>query len=123
MAPSAGGERLTVLTDHFDTDAMDMLKEVMEDEFSELMQVYLDDSDTRLPQLFDAVRNADATTVRELAHSFKGASSNISAAPLAALCLELEMAGKSGDLSSADAILGRIEIEYSQVKRLLSDLI
>lgn len=123
MALSAGRERLTVLTDHFDTDAMDMLKEVMEDEFSELMQVYLDDSDSRLPQLFDAVRNADATAVRELAHSFKGASSNINAAPLAALCLELEMAGKSGDLASASDILGRIEIEYSQVKRLLSDLI
>ncbi|WP_430459785.1 Hpt domain-containing protein [Thalassolituus sp. LLYu03] len=112
-----------MLTDHFDIDAMDMLREVMEDEFPELIQVYLEDSDARLPQLHTAVNDGNAVVVRELAHSFKGASSNISAAPLAKLCYALEMAGKNSDLAQAPELVGQIEQEYSQVRRLLTEMI
>lgn len=123
MAWNDGRERLTVLADHFDIDAMDTLKEVMEDEFPELIQVYIDDSNKRMPLFYDALNNNDAGAIRELAHSFKGASSNISATPLAGVCYELELAGKNADLSDAADILGRIEQEYDQVRRLLSEML
>ncbi|WP_420592024.1 Hpt domain-containing protein [Bacterioplanoides sp.] len=109
--------------EHFDTDAFDMLKEVMDDEFPDLLRVYIEDSDSRLPLLHQALAAADASALRELAHSFKGASSNISALPLADLCFSLESAAKNGELSGLDQVISAIEQEYSTVKNYLQPLL
>jgi len=113
---------LSVLDDHFDTESLEMLREVMEDEFSDLIQVYIQDSIARMPAIHQACQQKDAQTLRELAHSFKGASSNISAAPLAKLCYELEMAGRENQLDNADSLIVAIEQEYAQVERLLKSM-
>lgn len=109
--------------EHFDQDSLEMLKEVMDDEFGDLILVYIKDSDDRLPLIHDALAAADATRLRELAHSFKGASSNISAAPLAELCFRLESAARDGQLADADALVAAIESEYRQVAALLKDML
>lgn len=111
------------LPEHFDTDAFDMLKDVMDDEFPDLLRVYIEDSDSRLPLLHQALTAADASALRELAHSFKGASSNISALPLADLCFSLEEAAKHGDLSGLDQVVSAIEQEYASVKTHLQSFL
>ncbi len=109
--------------DHFDQDSLEMLKDVMADEFGDLILVYIKDSDDRLPLIHDALAAADATQLRELAHSFKGASANISAAPLAELCFRLESAARDGHLADADVLVAAIESEYQQVAALLKGML
>lgn len=103
------------LADHFDMDALALLRDIMDDEFAELINVYLDDSAQRLQQMQDALRNDDAALLRELSHSFKGASSNVSALPLAALLQQLEDAGLENRLDGAEDLLRRVEQEFSAV--------
>lgn len=111
------------LAEHFDLESLDMLREVMDDEFSDLMQVYIEDSRQRLPLLTQALQQQDAKQLRELAHSFKGASSNISANVLAKLCYQLEMAGREELLAGADALIAAIEAEYLEVETLLQGML
>ncbi|MFC3681483.1 Hpt domain-containing protein [Bacterioplanoides pacificum] len=105
--------------DHFDLESFEMLKDVMEDEFDDLIQVYIEDSDRRLPQLQQALTAADAAELRELAHSFKGASSNISAVTLTELCRQLEQAGRDEQLDGLEQTLDQIVGEYRWVKNFL----
>ncbi|UXD89425.1 Hpt domain-containing protein [Thalassolituus hydrocarboniclasticus] len=111
------------LAEHFDPESLDMLREVMDDEFSDLMRVYIDDSRQRLPLLTQALQQQDARQLRELAHSFKGASSNVSANALAQLCFQLEMAAREGQLQGAEELIAQIEAEYLAVETLLQDML
>jgi len=111
------------LAEHFDLESLDMLREVMDDEFADLMRVYIDDSRQRMPLLSQALQQQDAKQLRELAHSFKGASSNVSANVLAQLCYQLEMAGREEQLVGADALIAAIEAEYRNVEILLQDML
>ena len=110
-------------SEHFDSDAFDMLKEVMEEEFTDLLCVYIEDADERLPQIRSALNQGDAATLRELAHSFKGASGNIAASSLSELCFTLETAAKNNQLSDMDGVVSAIETEYAVVKQLLGNII
>jgi len=112
-----------VLEDHFDVESMEMLKEVMEDEFSDLLTVYIDDSMTRLPDIRQALQDKNAQTLRELAHSLKGASANITATALAALCYEMETAAKDEKLDGLESLLSRIEQEFETVRSHLQAMI
>lgn len=111
------------LAEHFDLDSLEMLREVMDDEFSDLIRIYIDDSRQRLPLLSQALQRQDAKELRELAHSFKGASSNISANVLAQLCYQLETAGREEQLSGADALIAAIDAEYHIVETLLQGML
>lgn len=111
------------MADHFDLESFEMLKDVMEDEFDELLTVYVKDSDQRLPTLHQALHESDATQLRELAHSFKGSSSNISAAPLAELCCQVEQAARDEQLHDLDVVLSQIDVEYAQVRALIQTLL
>lgn len=106
-------------SEHFDIEAFEMLKEVMEDEFSDLLIIYIDDSEARFPKLRSALATGDASTLRELAHSFKGASSNISAVHLSELCYTLERAARDNDLQGLADVINRIEREFVLVKQFL----
>jgi HPt (histidine-containing phosphotransfer) domain-containing protein len=108
---------------HFDTEALDMLEEIMEDEFPELIQVYISDSDPRLPALQQAFDIQDCSSLRELAHSFKGASGNLSALPLADLCYKIEEKARDSRLDGIQPLITAINTEYQAVKTILLSLI
>jgi len=117
------GLALTELADHFDLESMDMLREVMDDEFPELIRVYIDDSSARLPEIHSALGAGDTVRLRELAHTFKGASSNISAASLAKLCYDLELAAKENRRDELADLVALVEREYAAVESLLRGMI
>jgi HPt (histidine-containing phosphotransfer) domain-containing protein len=110
-------------TSHFDTEALIMLEEIMEEEFPELIQVFISDSDPRLPALQLAYDDQDYTSLRELAHSFKGASSNLSALPLADLCFKIEEKARDSNLEGIQPLVIAIDAEYTAVKTILLSLI
>ena len=108
---------------HFDIEALTMLEEIMEDEFSELVQVYIDDSDPRIAALQKAFEDQDTMQLRELSHSFKGASGNLSALPLAELCFKIEERSRDGVLEGSEDLIKQVEREYQAVKSILLSLI
>lgn len=104
---------------HFDIEALEMLEEIMEDEFPELIRVYIADSDPRLDALKQAVSDNNCLELRELAHSFKGASANIAAMPLADLCYKIEEKAREDILEGIDQLIIATEAEYASVRALL----
>ena len=108
---------------HFDHAALQVLKGIMEDDFSDLVQLFIDDSDARLSSLKQAVNDNDRTQVRDLAHSFKGASSNLSAVQLAELCFQLESNDQACEITELENLLERLTLEYLEVRFLLKNMI
>jgi HPt (histidine-containing phosphotransfer) domain-containing protein len=110
-------------TSHFDTEALVMLEEIMEDDFPELIQVFIADSDPRVPAMQLALEEQNSSALRDIAHSFKGASSNLSALPLADLCFKIEEKARDTNLESIHSLITAIDTEYQAVKSILLSLI
>lgn len=108
---------------HFDIEALALLEEIMDDEFPELVNVFVADSDPRIPALQQALAKNETDTLRELAHSFKGASGNLSALPLADLCYQIEEKSREGKTEGTAELIERIDGEYQQVKSILLTMI
>jgi len=66
-------------------------------------------------QLRVAVDDGDAALIEQAAHSIKGASSQIGAVLLAAICDELIVSANGGDLKNSHALCERAAIEHSAV--------
>lgn len=97
-------------------EALEELKDIMGDEFSLLIDTFLNDSIARVDALTDAIAAGDTEAVRSSAHSFKGSSSNICALRLTELCRQMEALGKAGNLANANELLQQIKAEFSQVQ-------
>lgn len=110
-------------TSHFDTEALAMLEEIMEDEFPELIQVFIADSDPRVPAMQSGLDERSSSILRDIAHSFKGASSNLSALPLADLCFQVEEKARDNNLDGIQPLITAIDAEYQSVKSILISLI
>ncbi|PXF28689.1 hypothetical protein WH50_24960 [Pokkaliibacter plantistimulans] len=98
------------------------LQEVMDDEFVELIETYIDDSTLRLAQVKDAVERGDGVGLRQSAHSMKGSSSNIGATSLAEILKLLEAAGMHNNLSEAQGLMDAVCAEHLQVCAALKKL-
>jgi HPt (histidine-containing phosphotransfer) domain-containing protein len=103
-------------SNHLDVNALNELKEVMGDEFSLLIETFLNDSVTRVETIQQALATGEADQIRRAAHSFKGSASNMGAIHLAAKCRDLEEMGKDGQLGGAEALFEEIKAEFEQVK-------
>jgi HPt (histidine-containing phosphotransfer) domain-containing protein len=104
-----------VADEHLDLDALNELREVMEDAYPQLLDTFLADSEERLQSLRKAEQTAQ---LEEVAHSFKGSSSNMGADRLAKLCHELESKAKT--LSSLEILerVAAIDVEFKLVRPL-----
>ena len=105
-----------------DGDILAMLKDVMEDEFPILIDTYLMDAAIRIKALREALNEQDTETIRVTAHSFKGSSSNVGAAILAQLCMDIENSAHNGQLAGIESTLDEVEQEFMAVKQVLSEL-
>jgi HPt (histidine-containing phosphotransfer) domain-containing protein len=116
---------------HLDDNVLNTLRDVMEDEFPTLLEVFLKDSDERIHALHQSLSAADpaapAAPPPDLlalglnAHSFKGSSSNMGAVHLADLCRQLEALARSPhpvDKPDLLALIQAIECEYRLVRAL-----
>ncbi|MFG0274981.1 MAG: Hpt domain-containing protein [Phycisphaerales bacterium] len=70
-------------------------------------------------ELRAAIGSADAAAVGRVAHALKGMISNFCAPAVQEVALELERAGKAGDLSGAPALIDRLA---EQVDALIAEL-
>ncbi|MCU1267241.1 MAG: putative Histidine kinase (modular protein) [Acidobacteria bacterium] len=84
---------------------------------TELIDLFLEETETHLEALRQASANNDATEVRRLAHLLKGSSANIGARKIAALYAEME--GNVQTNGEGTRLLARIEMEFAAVRKAL----
>ncbi len=107
---------------HISTAEIEELKLIMEDGFTDLIDAFVTDSENKLEQLQAALQANNPSAVRELAHSLKGASGNISAQPLADIYRQIEKIGKEGSTDGVAQLLDQAHNEFSAVKNALENL-
>lgn len=108
---------------HLDYDALNALKEVMEDDFGFLIETYLKDSKDRLVVLHELVISENADLIRRTTHSFKGSSSNLGAVYLASLCSVVERKALAQNFATLHADIECIEVEFLLVKKMMLDFL
>ena len=107
------------VTQHLNYDALNALKEVMEDDFGFLIETFIQDSNDRLAQLHELIGSNEADSIRRAAHSFKGSCSNLGALRLASLCAFVERKALEQNFETLIADVGEIEEEFFMVRKLM----
>lgn len=115
-------ERCDTLSDVIDWNAV--LRSVGHDEgiLREVLDIYVDDTPKQLAALSEAVDKDDAEGVQRISHTIKGASANVGAHLCRDIALELEQAGRSGDLSGAAELCKTLEVQFNLVKKAIAEL-
>jgi HPt (histidine-containing phosphotransfer) domain-containing protein len=86
---------------------------------NEVLRQYIDDTAERLSTLRDALAREEMVTVAELAHTMRGASANVGAPIMAALCARVEDLGRRGDVEGCLALVTVVTGEFERVRRAL----
>ena len=107
---------------HLNISQIEELKDIMEDSFNDLIMTYLNDSDTKMTALKEAISSTDSDQVAELAHSLKGSSANICAESLSALFKKIEDSGRAQELNDVPQVFEKTEQEFLLVKEQLQEL-
>jgi len=99
-------------------DLKDVLERVQDDKelLIELFDIYMEDFLVKRKALGEAISAHDIAKIKEIAHSMKGSSGNISAKPLHAACLKLESLAKDGKTDGMQEVAIQIDGYFEAVK-------
>lgn len=100
-------------------DLKDFMERVQDDKelLLELLDIFQEDFVGKMQAMQEAVKSNDIAKIKEVAHSLKGASGNISAQEMHANFLKIEGAVKNNDLAQAAVILKDIDVQFDQIKQ------
>jgi HPt (histidine-containing phosphotransfer) domain-containing protein len=105
-----------------DVAALDELRDlgdsVGQDLLSDLIELFVQDTERLLTQLRDAAGTGDIAAVGQIAHNIKGSSGQLGARQLVASCGRLESASAGSSLSAPD--LHEVEEDYVSVRAALT---
>ena len=82
---------------------------------AELIETFLEDAPKLLSDMARALETGDAAGLRLAAHSLKSNGAEFGATAFSELCKQLEVIGKSGDLSGAKGLVTQASAEFSRV--------
>jgi HPt (histidine-containing phosphotransfer) domain-containing protein len=88
----------------------------------ELVEAYCHETGRLIEQLYQALAAQDSAAFVRLAHSIKSSSASLGALNFSQQARELELSGKTDDLSGAGPQLERLSNGFLQVKRCLEEL-
>jgi CheY-like chemotaxis protein len=89
---------------------------------SELVAIFREDYPRQIRIAREAIARKDAGEVERVAHTLKGALSNLSATAAASFAAELETMGKSGNLALAGSKLMQVENELPRFMEMLDTI-
>ena len=90
------------------------------DPLAELIDLFLQDTPTRVTKILDAFKAGDVHELERAAHSLKGSSSNIGAKCLSTACAEVMGIAREGKLPEA-GLVARVLSEFDRVKPALEE--
>lgn len=85
----------------------------------ELLDLYISEFGPHFQKIKEALEGADLNSIRELAHSLKGSSANLSLLKLQDISYTLENAGRDQDLDAARENIPLLESEFQRLKDFL----
>ena len=85
----------------------------------ELIDLYVENTDSQLPALSDAVALGDGEASRSVAHGIKGASAAMGAEEAAEAFRQLEVLGRGGEASGLDEALRVAQAAYRRARERL----
>ena len=106
-----------------DASVIGDLIDVMGDEFTELVRVYLEDTPKAVALLERAAASRHTEGIIAPSHSLKSTSANLGAIRLSEVAKRLEHGARSGELSEPIPLVNELQREYQQVAVALNDLI
>ena len=99
------------------------LLDVMGEEFTELVGVYLEDTPKNLALLESAAARQDINGLIAPSHSLKSTSANLGAMTLAEIAKRIEHASRAGSLTYPAALVRELSQEYGRVAAELRNLL
>lgn len=133
VSPEAPGPRANGSADSrngeavLDPAVLEGLRELQQDGepdiLEELFGMFLEDAETQISKLEEAVGSGDPSTVLRAAHTLKGSNGNIGAHGVSRVCAGLEEAERSENLDKAKGLLRPLKEEFLSVRSALDMLI
>ena len=87
--------------------------------FCEFISIFMEDSEVLMSELSNGLQNSDAEQVSKSGHALKGLISNFGAKPCVDTAYKLELAGRTGDVSTCDDDFERLKELHSRMKEEL----
>jgi HPt (histidine-containing phosphotransfer) domain-containing protein len=91
----------------------------VEEMIGELLDTFVQDAPVRFAALELALQGGDSKAIETAAHAFKSGAGTIRATYLADILLEMESAGRTGHLKTANGLIESMRGEYLAVMREL----
>lgn len=104
-------------TNAIDMDILDELREIMEEDFSELLGLFLNSAPEQIGSLAEYAAQNDAEKISKIAHSLKSSAANLGALVLSVHCKDLETAARSGEITDCLKKIKGLEMEFLRVKK------
>ncbi len=118
IAPVATPFR-SAIGDIIDPSVLESFRELQDEDgpdlVSELIELYLSDTQTRLTEMHAALEARDVQLLQRNAHSLKGSSLNLGVRQMTALCTELEEKLRDQTLKEAGEVITRLEVEFARI--------
>jgi PAS domain S-box-containing protein len=122
VAGTTDREEASRLPDPFDRQALETIRELLEDLFPETIAMFLHDTSARLEELQKAIVQQDLQTVAQIAHILKGSSGNLGAMRFSELCQQVMRVSEAGLLADTTRQVGHMTTEFRRVRAALAQL-
>ncbi|WP_296237117.1 Hpt domain-containing protein [Psychrobacter sp. UBA5136] len=93
------------------------MRELLEEDFTDLIEVYFTDSHERIAKLRRAQQDEDNANGYELAHALKGASANLGATRLTRLSSQLQEACRERLISDQAQLIEKVAAVLQQTEQ------
>ena len=88
----------------------------------EIAQLFIEDAPDSMAQIRQAIDDRDAGAMEKAAHSLKGSVSNFGVEEAVQAALQLEMMGRDGNLSDAEATFSTLKAEVDKLRDALAEV-
>jgi len=105
-------------------DVNDVLERVQDDRelFLELLDIFNEDFAQKRKSLSDFIEKSDFQEIKDIIHSIKGASGNISAKAMHASCSEIEKLAEKQDINKLSEVIEKLDDQFAELQARIKEI-